>query len=593
MLISVNIAGLGPCRASARPLDPRGWTEITEPSEAGKSTLIDGVCWALWGVDAFGRRIGDERINDGDEAVVVTLRTAKNEFRRERKRGRPESRPSKNGEVAPNQMAWATALGPALGGQADLCRLILAPLAWTVLAQKEQGRPLRDLLAQVADLGADAVREVVAADPALVEAGGLRERDSVSEREAYDRRAEANRRRDELAGKVEAARERVERAAQPHVGARPDVAAAQSVLDLHEAWTAYDRGAVARDWDERRARLGERPEPDEGLEKKRAAKDEALRLYEAAWAEHSRALAKKSAAASPERLDAEAELRAAKAVGVPRAEGTCDACGQAVTAEHAHARAAQVARAVAEAQARVDAAVAAETRAKAEQAEQLRKLKAAADTAQQVSNNLNAVYGEALAKSATAAWDAGIRLLGERPQVEPAPEPGQPRPTPSQVTDARAALALAARSEGAAARLEAERAAATRDLDAVTAQHGAAVAEAARLDALVAAVRRAPSILAQRQRQALGDLGPVDVRFPSEGPAVEVLIDGRPWWTASRGRQVVADLSLRAGLRRALGVPWLPIFVDNAQDWSGSWPSVEGPVVLLRTAAAKAARVAA
>lgn len=63
-----------------------------------------------------------------------------------------------------------------------------------------------------------------------------------------------------------------------------------------------------------------------------------------------------------------------------------------------------------------------------------------------------------------------------------------------------------------------------------------------------------------------------------------MLIDGRPWWLASRGRQVVADACLRAALRRAMEMPYLPLFVDNIQDVGGQpLPPVAGPVVWLQT----------
>ena len=69
-----------------------------------------------------------------------------------------------------------------------------------------------------------------------------------------------------------------------------------------------------------------------------------------------------------------------------------------------------------------------------------------------------------------------------------------------------------------------------------------------------------------------------------DNPAVEVRIDGRPWWLASRGRQVVADVWLRAALRRALGRDW-PLFVDNVQDVAGQpLPEPGGSTVWLRTA---------
>ena len=107
--------------------------------------------------------------------------------------------------------------------------------------------------------------------------------------------------------------------------------------------------------------------------------------------------------------------------------------------------------------------------------------------------------------------------------------------------------------------------------------------QSARLDALLAAIRQAPSLLAARQARSLGNLGPVSLRF-GENPAVRVQIDGRPWWLASRGRQVVADLHLRIALRRAAGLEGLPIVVDNVQDVGGQpLPSIPGPALILRT----------
>ncbi|MEQ1572111.1 MAG: hypothetical protein ABMA64_41165, partial [Myxococcota bacterium] len=104
-----------------------------------------------------------------------------------------------------------------------------------------------------------------------------------------------------------------------------------------------------------------------------------------------------------------------------------------------------------------------------------------------------------------------------------------------------------------------------------------------RLSALLEAVRAAPSAVAARQALSLGDLGPVTLTF-GDNPAVTVSIDGRPWWLASRGRQVVADMFLRAAIRRVLDKEWLPIVVDNVQDVGGQpLPEVEGPVVLLQT----------
>jgi hypothetical protein len=44
-------------------------------------------------------------------------------------------------------------------------------------------------------------------------------------------------------------------------------------------------------------------------------------------------------------------------------------------------------------------------------------------------------------------------------------------------------------------------------------------------------------------------------------------------------------MSLRAALRRVVRMSWLPLFVDNAQDFSGDIPTMPGPMVVLRTAA--------
>ncbi len=107
--------------------------------------------------------------------------------------------------------------------------------------------------------------------------------------------------------------------------------------------------------------------------------------------------------------------------------------------------------------------------------------------------------------------------------------------------------------------------------------------ESARLNVLVDVIREVPSRLAARQAAALGDLGPVSLTF-SDNPAVSVLIDGRPWWLASRGRQVVADIHLRAAIRRAAGLSDLPIIIDNVQDVGGQpIPRIPGPVLILRT----------
>ncbi|MDG1479212.1 MAG: AAA family ATPase [Myxococcota bacterium] len=144
-------------------------------------------------------------------------------------------------------------------------------------------------------------------------------------------------------------------------------------------------------------------------------------------------------------------------------------------------------------------------------------------------------------------------------------------------------LADSQRAAGAAAQREADLRDLQQALDAGTADIAQWEAECGRLDALLGVIREVPSLLAARQAQALGDLGPISLTF-SDNPAVSVLIDGRPWWLASRGRQVVADMHLRAAIRRAAGLTGLPIVVDNVQDVGGQpLAQIPGPVVILRT----------
>ncbi len=171
-----------------------------------------------------------------------------------------------------------------------------------------------------------------------------------------------------------------------------------------------------------------------------------------------------------------------------------------------------------------------------------------------------------------------MRALGMRPKV---PEelaspvaPAVPRPDPGTLAPALA--------RGAAMERSRERGRVAKALDSARVEHRRLEGEATRLDALLEAVRGAPSAVAARQAAALGDLGPVSLHF-GDSPAVEVRVDGRPWWLASRGRLVVADVWLRAALRRVSGLSW-PIFVDNVQDVAGQpLPSPGSPVVWLRT----------
>jgi len=96
------------------------------------------------------------------------------------------------------------------------------------------------------------------------------------------------------------------------------------------------------------------------------------------------------------------------------------------------------------------------------------------------------------------------------------------------------------------------------------------------------AVRAAPGVVT-RGLAWLGAIGDgITVDLPAEGPAVVVKIDGRPWRLASRGRLICADAHLRRAFSAALGVPTLPIIVDDRQSWTGAL-DVAGPVIELVT----------
>ena len=167
------------------------------------------------------------------------------------------------------------------------------------------------------------------------------------------------------------------------------------------------------------------------------------------------------------------------------------------------------------------------------------------------------------------------------PLVEPTP-PTVARPDPEALQVARAA-AQARRLHTASVEQNARTVARLKGAegDAVNAL-ARLLGIAQRATAWIDAVRAAPGEVARRLSW-LGTIGDgITVEMPAEGPAVAVKIDGRPWRLASRGRLVCADAHLRRALSVALGVPTLPIIVDDRQSWTGAL-DVAGPVIELVT----------
>ena len=530
MIRRLTIRGWGPHENTTLDLDPKGPNTIVGPSMAGKSSLVDAACWCLWGTLADGRRHDPALIRDGADAAEVEVELGSGTvFRRKVTRAKTVVR-QKNGETYTNAVAWNEALGP-LGKHPELSRVTVAPLAWTVLADGEGGgRPLRDLIASV--LPSVALRDVVRElHPEL------RDNDSLTESDVFDRRAEANRARDEAAGRLEAARGEFDRANTAPPTA-PD-------LGLIEAWERWER---AQAWEASLAALGERPaSPHAGLRDVR------------------KNLAAKLAGLRPTAAEDDSAERAALAhaeahVAQLEAGGSCPTCGQALPDSGEALKAAKAA--VKAAKAAATKAAEFKRRAESDRAERVRA----------VEEEIAAADAALAAPDPGAEWDLRRAALG--PQVT-ATEPAAPKPASTRTEAIEAA--------GLARRHAEELTGARHRLALAEAAHTAAKADAERLDRLLDAVRKAPSEQARRIVEALGDLGPVTLRLPEEGRAIEVLVDGRPWWTASTGRLVVADLALRIALRRAQRQPWLALFVDDAQAWSGRLPEA-GPSVVLRTA---------
>ena len=167
------------------------------------------------------------------------------------------------------------------------------------------------------------------------------------------------------------------------------------------------------------------------------------------------------------------------------------------------------------------------------------------------------------------------------PLVEPTP-PTVARPDPGALEVARAA-GMARRLHASAVEQH------TRTVARLTDDLGKAVqlserrgAFAEKAGAWLAAVRAAPGEVARRL-EWLSKIGDgITVELPAEGPAVVIRIDGRPWRLASRGRLVCADTHLRRAFSVALGMPTLPIIVDDRQSWTGAI-DVSGPVIELVT----------
>lgn len=189
-------------------------------------------------------------------------------------------------------------------------------------------------------------------------------------------------------------------------------------------------------------------------------------------------------------------------------------------------------------------------------------------------------------------WDEQKKALGAEP-VKPAAPPVAPvaptseRPSEDDAAWAASVALRVTEAAGAAAERARAKAAAERGVTDRGAEALRATAWAARADALVEAVRVAPTAIARRQAEALGDMGPVSIVFLDDGGVDVRFTDERgprSWSACSTGEQVVIGVYVQAALRRAAKLLYLPIWIDRVQDYSGRIPEVAAPTVRLVTA---------
>lgn len=542
-------------------------------------------------------------------------------------------------EVAMSAAIEAGAAGLGDPKRADIARAIMMPLGPARLADSSHsGEALRDLLVRVADLSIADIRATVGR---LMEPHTLRDDDPTSPRGAEKLRRDVGAAVTRASGVVDGLAEALasaEERAQLTAGITEEqVIDARRVIEHAEVWAAYrhayriyeegyehharDVDRVA-EWDDGIAALGQRPSGnDGGIAEARGAvriSEDAHRAAQFALRAAEEQLSEVEAAmsvpqpASEDLVAAELAYTAAdyavqaaqSALAVIPDDDTCPTCGQPWAEVSTHRAEAQdeleqrrVTRGECDRQviaARLDMdraqearlselrATAAQIRSELEDlTEALTHSEHTLTAARESLESALAIGGDA------AAWDLARRRLGERPEVGAAPvppdEPDVPEPAADDIEQARETIRKWQRGQGAAGARVDDLEAMRRHLDEARGRLAEAKAEAERCNALVVATRAAPSEALRAWLPRLAS-DMVDVRLEGQsGAAIYVL--GRPWRLASTGEQVVADLALRAAIRQADGRRYLPIVVDNAQDWSGEWPSVPGPVWLLTTAA--------
>lgn len=546
MIRRLTATGLPGCRDLDILADPAGITWISGRPGTGKSTAARTLAALLTGSAPAGAascEIQRQRTAaDGTvQGFVTTLQS-----------------------VAGKRASTADV--PALR-DAELIEAIVSP----DVALDMPHRPLRDLLTRAAGV-AGSVRPIVAA--LVTEAGHtLDDADVIEEKAVTNALRDARRALDFADGalrQAQAATGSTEPA--PPTG---DLEAASAIVEAARAWAAYDAAAAGSTEPEpHRPDVGPlatdlraREQVADAAGSRIETAREALRVARETQGRLRAEYASTRAALDRSRAAADRIQRVpcrGSTVALDGAAVDCSTC-PALASDRGDAEALGLHEVrLAELTEQGRAAGEAVTRAEAAGSE----ASAAAQRATTALAESRRAYDYArAAERAHAAW-------ASRQRARPA-TPSDPRPSPEEVAAARATVTAHHEYAGRVAQHQQATAAAADALAKATAAHDEAAARASRWAAIQQAVRKAPSVIVDQIKAALGDLGPLTLSF-GEGthattdPAVTVLYGARPLSTASTGERIHADALFRAAIRRAAArhtkpLARLPIVVDHAE----------------------------